>query len=172
MKKLLFAILASVVCSTSWATDIGYNGGTLPNQGQAIGGVGADGLFHFLGLTNTGSINVTNAPSGAVLVSKSTALEIGRVVKASPGTLIYLGVHNTGAAALSVLMINATTVPVGAGAVSLLYPAIKVPAGGDMTFNPPIPITAATGIVVMGSTTDTFTGTPGTAVLEIYALYQ
>lgn len=95
-------------------------------------------------------------------VSRSTALEAGRVLKASAGSLVSLNVHSTAASIQFILIMNSATVPVD-GAVSLLLPPIRIPANSDIMLEFNIPLAASTGISVSNSSTDTFTKTAGGA---------
>lgn len=136
--------------------------------------------FERLALADLDSISVAHggtaagANSGGAPVSsgitevRNSALAASMVLKVGPGSLVFLQVHNTSGGILSIMLINATSLPSN-GPVSLLCPAMRVAAGSDLTYYPPFPITASTGIVVAGSTTDTFSLTIGTGVLEFYA---
>lgn len=169
MKTRILILALLLACHSSFAGYTAADTGRVPTDGVMQGGVGADGAFHFLTVDNTGHVVLgpPTASSTSTTEVTPTALVASKVLKSSAGSLVFLAIHNTGATALSIMIINATSLP-GNGAVSLLYPCIKIPAGGDITLCPPVPIVASTGITVAGSTTDTFSLTVGTAVLEIY----
>jgi hypothetical protein len=73
MKKLLLLLLIPL---TAHGADIGQ-AGTALNQGQMIGGIGADGLFHFLLVGNDGGLTISGGSSGVVTQGSTTSGQSG-----------------------------------------------------------------------------------------------
>lgn len=72
--KLLLLLLLPLA---AYGADIGQSGTAL-NQGQMIGGIGADGLFHFLLLANDGSLTVSGGGGGgAVTIADGASVTLG-----------------------------------------------------------------------------------------------
>jgi hypothetical protein len=93
---------------------------------------------------------------------KSTALENSHVLKATPGDLISFHCYNSKASAQYILIIDAATLPAD-GAVTLLYPPIKINGDSNISLVFPVPWHAVNGIVVCNSSTGTFTKTIASA---------
>ena len=86
IKKLL--ALTLILATPAYAGDVGIPGQPL-NQGQMIGGQGADGNFHFLLVGNDGSLSLSGGTSGVVTQGSTTAgqsgmLSQGAVTTANP----------------------------------------------------------------------------------------
>lgn len=88
----------------------------------------------------------------------STALEASHIIKAAAGNLASLTI--TDSAAEYILIMDSATLPAN-GAVTLLYPPIKVAANTTTMVVLPNPYHAANGITVCNSSTGTFTKTIG-----------
>jgi len=73
MKKLLLLLL---IPAFAYGADIGQPGTAL-NQGQMIGGIGADGLFHFLLVGNDGGLTISGGSSGVVTQGSTTSGQSG-----------------------------------------------------------------------------------------------
>lgn len=99
----------------------------------------------------TGAASVTSTV-------RSTALEASHVLKASAGSLVSLTIYDS--AAEYILIMNSATVPAN-GAVTLLYPPIKMAADSTVMVTFPAPLDATTGISVCNSSTGSFTKTLG-----------
>lgn len=108
--------------------------------------------------------------AGATTV-KSTAFEASHVLKSSAGELVSLHCFNSKASAQYILIMNAASLPAN-GAVTLLYPPIKVPADSNVSLVFPVPLTAVTGITVCNSSTGSFTKTIGSADCAFTAQVQ
>jgi hypothetical protein len=175
MKKLFLMLF--LITGTIYGNTFGKDGLAMPDQGTAIGGIGADGKFHFFLLGNDGSLNVTpSLPSGAATATNqtsgsqktqivnaagtevntgtmvsSTAYEASHVLKASSGTLISLIGYNSKASAQFIQLYNSTTVPADT-AVPVL--TITVPATSNFSIDVPITgLPFSTGIAVANSST-------------------
>jgi hypothetical protein len=98
----------------------------------------------------------------------STALEASHVLKASAGSLKHLSIFNSKASAQFILLMNSATVPAD-GAVTLLHPPIPIAAASLVVIDFLAPLTASTGISVSNSSTGTFTKTLGSADCAFYA---
>jgi hypothetical protein len=118
---------------------------------------------------NSGNPLATGA-DGSLVISEgvaptqvmSTALEAGKVLKGSPGSLKSLAINNTSGATQYYLLINSATLPVD-GAVQLLYPPIPVAAGTFLALDLPDPIVASAGIVICNGPNNNFTKAIGGA---------
>jgi hypothetical protein len=97
----------------------------------------------------------------AIAPVKSTALEASHVLKNAPGDLVTFHAYNSGSAQY-LLLIDAAAVPAN-GAVTLLYPPIKVNADSNISLVFSVPLHAANGVVVCNSSTGSFTKTIGSA---------
>ena len=88
----------------------------------------------------------------------STALEASHIITAGPGSLASLTITDT--TAEYILIMNSATLPAN-GAVTLLFPPIKVGANTTTMVVFPNPLRASAGITVCNSSTGTFTKTIG-----------
>jgi len=104
-----------------------------------------------------GNVKTVEAPSdsaGAAIVPvSSTAVETGRVIKASAGNLYGLNVVS-GASAGYVMVFNSATVPAAGAVTPVKCLPIAANAGFSVSFSPPIRL--GTGISVAFSTTGPF----------------
>jgi hypothetical protein len=82
MKRLLALLLLPFV---AYGADIGIPGQAL-NQGQMIGGIGADGLFHFLLLGNDGGLTISSGSSGVVTQASTTSGQSGMLMQGAVTT--------------------------------------------------------------------------------------
>jgi hypothetical protein len=117
----------------------------------------------------TGGKAVTIVPASATTV-KSSALEASHVLKASAGGLLTLDGFNSGPQQF-ILIIDSATVPAN-GAVTLLYPPIKVNTASNFSLHFCTPLSAANGIVWCNSSTGTFTKTIGSADVMVTSQVQ
>jgi hypothetical protein len=113
-----------------------------------------------LGSMPANAENVTVVSSAATV--KSTALEASHVLLAKGGQLVSLHVYNTSVSEQFILIMDSATVPAN-GAVTLLYPPIRLPAASLLILPFPVPLKAGRGISVCNSSTGTFTKTIGSA---------
>jgi hypothetical protein len=137
----------------------------LPAAAQAPGPPGAS-------VTTVGS----GAPSQALPMLQSTALEASHVFKTAPGNLYSLGVTNTGSAGF-ILLTDGTTIPSGAltscgttnpsGCLKACFPigagTTSAPVYGGLQLQPGPPISFANGIGVSYSSTGCNTNTLGSS---------
>jgi hypothetical protein len=95
----------------------------------------------------------------AVTALQTTALSYGQVLKASAGKLVEIVGFNDSEDDVYVFLCNATSVPANATeTASVIYKAIRVPAGGSFSFTPARRLTFSTGISwVCSSTLGTIT---------------
>lgn len=127
---------------------------------------GALSTFMAYGLNSIDDAVQAYPPSTASTVS-SSAYETGRVLKATPGTLVSLSIYNSAVTPLFIQLHNTTAVPADGVAPVL---SLTVPTIANLVINFPLagmPFT--TGITVVGSTTGP-TKTLATAVLYITAV--
>jgi len=118
----------------------------------------------------------SGAPSQALPMLQSTALEASHIFKTSPGNLYSLNVTNTAAAGF-LLLIDGTTAPTGAltscgtananpclkACLSLALGTSSAPVTTALILQPGPPISFVNGIVAEYSTTGCNTSTLGTA---------
>lgn len=154
MKKTLL-LISTFLCFATWniqAASEAKNGGVVPPAGLMVGGVGADGVYHFLLVGNDGSLNVssTTVVGTGTLVS-STAYEASHVLKSSAGTLILLVGYNSSTSDQFIQLFNSTTVP-----ADIATPVFTAIARAGSNFSLDIPVTGmpfTTGIAVSNSST-------------------
>lgn len=120
-----------------------------------------------LGTAATPNANVITTQRPAVTQVISTVLEASHVLKASAGQLVQLSVFNSKASAQFILILNSATLTAD-GAVTLLYPPIPIAAATLLVLDFPAPVVASTGIVVCNSSTGSFTKTIGSADCIFY----
>jgi hypothetical protein len=72
MKRFTLTLLTLFLCASVYGQTEAPNGGKIPGKGTEIGGIGADGKFHFLLMDNTGAIAISASalPSGAATSAK------------------------------------------------------------------------------------------------------
>lgn len=119
--------------------------------------VGSD---HPLRLDTTGKLQITGSvtASGASAVAPvvSSAAEGSHVLKSSAGSLIAF-IATSGASAGYVLLFDATSAP--ADGVVTPVECLSIPATSTLGFSAPTPVTFATGITIVFSTTGCFSKT-------------
>ena len=75
MKKYVITILATVVLPLTLLSGDAPPGGKMPAQGTAVGGIGADGLYHFLLVGNDGSLAASITGGGDASAANQTAVQ-------------------------------------------------------------------------------------------------
>lgn len=125
---------------------------------RAANGVAALGSVTIGGVPYLGSATVLDSTAGTgTPPSASTAVETGRVVKASAGNLFGLNVV-TGATAGYVLIFNTTTIPADGAVTPVKCYAIATNTSLDLNLRA-APLYLSSGITVVFSTTGCFTKT-------------
>lgn len=83
MKRILLILF--LLTGTVYGNTFGKDGGVMPDQGTNIGGIGADGKFHFFLTSNAGVLTVTAVSTGAASMANgqvTTSTTAGTAVAA------------------------------------------------------------------------------------------
>lgn len=126
---------------------VAYNPASSSEYITLVGGV-SGGLAKVIALDAAGNLNSFATPS----ISKSTALENSRIVKAAPGAIRQITGFNNGPSDQYILVFNTTTIPAN-GSIPECTP-ILAPAGSNFNYDfnaPGRPLTV--GICICNSST-------------------
>ena len=119
MKKLLLLLCFAPLCAFGQNAN---DGGRLPTQGTEIGAKGADGLFHFVSVDNTGKINIVTTPgtlgqqnmansAPVVIASDQTAVPISAASLPLPAGASTSALQTTGNTSLATVATNTGNIP-------------------------------------------------------------